>query len=329
MILTRTPLRLSLAGGGTDLAAYYRRHGGFLITTAINKYMYVSINEPALIDKIRVSYSKVEMVNIDQIDSIKHDIVREALKYLKIRRPLEISSMADVSAGTGLGSSSAYAVGLLNGLNTLIHRHISAKELAEEACKIEIDLIGKPIGKQDQYVAAFGGILILEIDPEGNVTANPLLIDQEAFLEIEHNLMMFYTYRERDAHTILEEQSRNIPHSDILPSMHKIKEIAYKIKGALLAGDVEQFGAFLHEHWMEKRKLASKITDPLIDRWYTTAMENGAIGGRIVGAGGGGFFILCCKNGKRKRLRAAMEGEGLRYMPFRFDFEGSKVLGNF
>lgn len=210
MIVVRAPFRLPLGGGGTDLPSYYKKHEGFLITAAINKYMYININEPAIVNKIKINYSKVEILDLDKIGSIKHEIVRETLNYLKIKRPLEISSMADLSAGTGMGSSSSYTVALLQGLNSMIKRHIPISELAEEACKVEIDLIGKPIGKQDQYATTFGGIIQLEIDKLGKVTVTPLNTDHEIVYELENRLMMFYTNIERDANQILEEQSRKI-----------------------------------------------------------------------------------------------------------------------
>jgi D-glycero-alpha-D-manno-heptose-7-phosphate kinase len=332
MILVRTPFRLPLGGGGTDLPSYYKKYEGFLVTAAINKYMFVNINEPALVNKIKINYTKVEIVEVNDIDCLKHEIVRESLRYLKIKRPIEISSMADLSAGTGMGSSSSYTVGLLRGLNAMLRRDVSTQQLAEEACKVEIDLIKKPIGKQDQYAAAFGGIIVMEIDQLGNVKVNPLNIDHETIYELENRLMMFYTNTERDANTVLAEQCEKIEakrENDAVKSMHRIKEMGYEIKNALIAGDVTRFGALLHEHWLEKRKISTKMSDARMDSWYEKALQNGAIGGKLMGAGGGGFFLFCTGNGKRKQLRSAMEAEGLRFMDFRFDWEGSKVLVNF
>jgi D-glycero-alpha-D-manno-heptose-7-phosphate kinase len=193
MIIVRAPFRLPLGGGGTDLPSYYKKYGGSLITASINKYMFININEPAIVNKIKLSYTKVEIVNLDEIDKIQHEIVRESLKLLKVKRPLEISSMADLSAGTGMGSSSSYTVALLHGLNTMLHRYLSLHEIAEEACNVEIDLIGKPIGKQDQYAATYGGIIQLDIDNSGVVTVKPLLLDHEIIYELENRLLMFYT----------------------------------------------------------------------------------------------------------------------------------------
>ena len=330
MILSRTPFRLPLGGGGTDLPSYYKKYGGFLITAAVNRYMFIQVNQPAIVDKIKINYSKVEIVDTDKVESIKHEIVRECLRYLDLHSPLEIGSMADLAAGTGMGSSSSYTVGLLNGLNAMIRRHISTHELAEEACKVEIDLIGKPIGKQDQYAAAYGGIMLLEINRLGEVKVTPLNLDHEIVYEMENRLMMFYTNIERDANVILGEQSKKVEVSEesATNSMHHIKEIGKKVKAALEKGDVTKFGELMHEHWEEKKKVSTKMSDPKIDHWYEVGLRNGALGGKIMGAGGGGFFLFCSNNGKRRQLRAAMEAEGLRYMDFRFDWEGSKVLIN-
>lgn len=362
MIVVRAPFRLPLGGGGTDLPSYYHKYEGSLITAAINKYMYININEPAIVNKIKINYSKVEMVNIDALNEIKHEIVRETLKYLNINRPLEISSMADLSAGTGMGSSSSYTVGLLKGLNTMIRKFNSIQELAEEACKIEIDFIGKPIGKQDQYASAFGGILQLEIDTLGKVNVTPLKLEQETIYELENRLMMFYTNIERDANEILGEQSRKIAgeksevggqrsvgsgenvrqgekekwsngiveskSNSTIEAMHKIKEIGYEVKEALIKGDVCSFGRLLNEHWLVKKSVSSKMSNLQIDDWYDLAMKNGALGGKVMGAGGGGFMLFCVGNGKRKYLRKTLEDAGLRYMDFKFDWEGVKTLVN-
>lgn len=331
MILVRTPFRIPLGGGGTDLPAFYKKYKGFLVSAAINKYMFININRPALVDKIRIKYTRVEAVGVDEIDSIKHEIVRECLRYLKVKGPIEIDSMADLAAGTGMGSSSSYTVGLLKGLNALIRRYVSTHELAEEACKIEIDLIGKPIGKQDQFAAAYGGIIALNIDQLGNVEVCPLDIDHETIYELEHRLMLFYTNIERDANAVLADQGQkiNAEESQTVASMRRIKEIGFLVKKALEDGDVGRFGRMMHEHWMEKRKISNMMSDSRIDAWYEKARQNGALGGKLMGAGGGGFFLFCSENGKRKELRSAMEAGGLRYMDFQFDWEGSKVLVNF
>lgn len=338
MIIVRTPFRLPLGGGGTDLPSYYSQYGGFLVTAAINKYMYIHINRPALVHKIKINYSKTEIV--DHPDEIKHELVRESLKLLNIGAPIEIHSMADVSAGTGLGSSSAYTVGLLNGLTRLIRRFVSVQELAEMACHIEIARVGKPIGKQDQYASAFGGIIALEIETNGKVRVTPLELHGEVVRDFENHLMMFYTQIERDANEILKEESEKIksagskspkPENDseeAVQALHQVKEIGYRSRDAILAGEVETYGKLLHEHWQVKKRILSKMSSPEIDRWYDLAMNNGAIGGKIMGAGGGGFFLFCVGNGKRKQLRTVLEQAGLRYMDFSFDFDGSRVLLN-
>ena len=330
MIIVRAPFRIPLGGGGTDIPSYYEKYEGSLITATINKYMFVNINEPALINKIKIGYTKIEVVELEEIDKIQHEIVRETLKYLNIKRPIEIHSMADMSAGTGMGSSSAYTVALLKGLNTMIKRYTSLQETAEDACKIEIELCKKPIGKQDQYAITFGGINQLNIDKSGNVTVIPINIKQETIYEIENRLMMFYTNIERDTNQIINEQSNKIKSNENLAteSMHNIKKIGYKIKDSLLNDDIDSFGELLHEHWIEKKKITTQMSNSNIDKWYEIGMNNGAIGGKIMGAGGGGFLLLCTKNGNRKNLRKIMEEQGLKYMDFRFDFEGVKVLAN-
>jgi D-glycero-alpha-D-manno-heptose-7-phosphate kinase len=330
MILVRTPFRIPLGGGGTDLPAYYERFGGRLITAAVNKYMFININRPAIVDKIRVAYTKVDVVECGDIDGISHGIVREALRWLDYRRPIEISSMADLSAGTGMGSSSAYTVGLWQGLNVMLHRDISKHTLAEEACEIEITRMGKPIGKQDQYASAFGGILSLRIERDGTVAVQPLDLEHETVNEMEHRLLLFYTGLERDANVILGEQSEKVrsADTDATASMHRIKDIGVEIERALLAGDVSAFGSFMDEHWREKKRVSARMSDERIDAWYELARKNGALGGKLMGAGGGGFFLFCCDNGSRRRMRAALEAAGLRYMDFRFDWDGSKVLVN-
>lgn len=330
MIVVRTPFRLPLGGGGTDLPAYYKKYEGFLVTASINKYMFINLNNPAIIDKIKINYSKTEIVDVDKINSIQHDIVRESFRYLKIKEPIEIGSMADLSAGTGMGSSSSYTVGLLRALNSMKRRFVSVHDLAEEACKVEIDLIGKPIGKQDQYAAAYGGIITLEIDTLGQVTVTPLKIHDETVHELESRLLMFYTNIQRDANDILGEQSQNakIDESVAVQSMHRIKEIGKEIKNALENDNVSSFGKLMHEHWLVKKKISPKMTTSNIDKWYEKGLANGAIGGKIMGAGGGGFLVFCAEVGKRKELRTAMENEGLKFMDFKFDWEGSKTLVN-
>lgn len=331
MIIVRAPFRIPIGGGGTDIPSYYSKYEGSLITATINKYMFVNINKPALVNKIKIGYSKIEIVDLESINDIQHDIVRETLKYLNIKVPIEIHSMADIAAGTGMGSSSAYTVALLKGLNTMERRYIPLQEMAEEACKIEMKLCKKPIGKQDQYASTFGGINHLHINKSGIVTINPIQIKPETIYELENRLMMFYTGVNRDTNQIIQEQSNKITINEHIAteSMHNIKKIGEKIQISLLNDDITTFGELLNEHWLEKKKITTQMSSDNIDKWYDIGMNNGAIGGKIMGAGGGGFLLFCTKNENRKELRIAMEKEGLQYMDFKFEFEGVKVLGNF
>ena len=323
MIITRTPFRLPLGGGGTDLPNYYRQFGGQLITASINRYMYVNINEPVTSDKIKLYYAYTEIVG--DVSEIQHNIIRESLKLHHINRPIEIGSMADIEAGTGMGSSSAFTVGLLAGLNTLQRKFPSPIEIADEACRVEIDLVGKPIGKQDQYATALGGINEMIIDKGGGVQIVPLKLDKEIIFELENRLMMFYTNVSRDANVILGEQSDKAKADiNVIEAMHEIKEIGQQIKRALVKGDIDEFGRLLHEHWIVKKTITDKMTSSDIDNYYVKGLKH-AHGGKIMGAGGGGLLLFCCKEGQRKELKRAI---GLKYMDFRFEFEGVKVLTN-
>jgi len=330
MIVVRTPFRLPLGGGGTDLPAYYEKYGGFLITAAVNKYMFLSINRPALVRRMRLAYSKVENVALGDYDAIQHDVVRETFRHFKIDCPIEVTSVADIGAGTGMGSSSSYTVGLLNGLNAMMRRHVSIQDLAEEACMVEMDLAKKPVGKQDGYAAAFGGIIAMEIAKDGTVIVTPLDLEEETILELESRLMMFYTGIQRDANEILAEQGEKVRVSadDATNAMHRIKEIGYLSKEAMESGDITRLGGLMHEHWTTKKKVSTKMSNANIDRWYDLAMANGALGGKLMGAGGGGFLLFCTQPGARRKLRSVLEADGLQHMDFRFDWDGSRVLVN-
>ena len=330
MIIVRTPFRLPLGGGGTDLPAYYEKYGGFLITAAVNKYMFLNINRPALVRRMRLAYSRVENVEIGDYDAIQHDVVRETFRHFKIACPIEVTSVADIGAGTGMGSSSSYTVGLLNGLNAMMRRHLPIQDLAEEACMVEMDLAKKPVGKQDGYAAAFGGIIAMEIAKDGTVTVTPLQLEEETILELESRLMMFYTGIQRDANEILAEQGEKVrvTAEDATAAMHRIKEIGHLSKDAMESGDITRLGELMHEHWTTKKKVSTKMSNPNIDRWYDLAMTNGALGGKLMGAGGGGFLLFCTQPGMRRTLRKALEAEGLQHMDFRFDLDGSRVLVN-
>jgi len=326
MIVTRTPVRIPLGGGGTDLPSYYTQYGGFLISAAIDKYIYIAVNK-RFEKSIRVSYSSTEIA--DSVDDIKHPIVREALKHLKIDSGIEITSIADVPSNTGLGSSSSFTVGLLNALHTYKNEKVNAKDLAEEACYIEIELLKEPIGKQDQYAAAFGGIICLEIDRLGSVKTIPLKLSEDSLDQLESDTLLFYTGIKRSASEVLGSQNKNasLNQEKVVQGMHQIKKIGLEIKEAFEKEDLETFGKLLDQHWQTKKTLSEKMTQDRIDQWYEIAKKNGALGGKLMGAGGGGFFMFFCNNGKNG-FRKKMEQAELKEMRFRLDFEGSKVLVN-
>lgn len=328
MIITRTPLRLPLGGGGTDLPPYYRRHGGHLLSAAIDKYVYILVN-PRFEENIRVSYSKTEIV--DSVDDIEHPVVREALRLLGLGRGLEIVSVADLPANSGLGSSGSFTVGLLHALHGLKREHLPPQELAEEAFRIEVEILGEPAGKQDQYIAALGGICVMEIDREGAVHAESLPMSHALAQEFENTVLMFYTGMQRRASDILSGQSAAVAvgEREVTQSLDQIKALGYQVREALQQEDLASFGEIMHQHWQAKRQMSDKISGDQIDQWYATAREHGALGGKIVGAGGGGFLMLYCDNADKPQLREAMREQGLREMAYHIDFEGSKIIINF
>jgi len=325
MILTRTPFRLTLGGGGTDLPSFYRQHGGFVLAVGIDKYMFINVNTPVVDDKIRVRYTKSELV--DHVDQVEHTLARQAMKRFGLTKGIEIVSVADIPAGTGLGSSSCYLVGLLNALRALMQKPVPPQELAEEACHIELELLKKPIGKQDQYMAAFGGLTSLTISAGGAVQVEHLPVPSELVEALENNLLLFYTNGTRDATGILARQDDATKKKDerVVGSLKEIKDIGLEINREILAGNLRRFGELMDVHWQAKKQLSHGITSPQIDAWYELARRNGAIGGKISGAGGGGFLMVYCEDGKH-RLREAMRNAGLRELNFRFEFEGSKVV---
>ncbi len=329
MILARAPFRISLGGGGTDLPSYYRKFSGFVITAAINKYVYLYLNRPAADDLLRIKYSTYEQVS--SIDEIEHDLVRPALKLLDIEGGLEIASMADVSAGTGLGSSATYLVALLTALHELKRDQVPAGELAEQACHIEMDLAGHPVGKQDHYIAAVGGIICLDITRDGQVGVSRMNLSEDTLDHFRSTVLLFYTGLTRPSSEILQEQSTDTEQNDgtVLSSLHRTKEIGLAIKDALEHGRIDEFGRLLDEHWQIKKRRSAKISDSRLDRWYSVAKESGALGGKVIGAGGGGFFMFQCPVDRKGDLRAALAEEGLREMRYDFDFRGAKVLVNF
>jgi D-glycero-alpha-D-manno-heptose-7-phosphate kinase len=325
MIITRTPFRLTLGGGGTDLPSFYQQHGGFILAVGIDKYMFINVNTPVIDDKIRVRYSKSELVN--HVDEVEHTLARESMRAFGLAKGIEIVSVADIPAGTGLGSSSCYLVGLLNALRALMQKPVPPRELAEEACHIELNILRKPIGKQDQYMAAYGGLTSLTIDRGGTVLVERLPVSAELVEALENNLLLFYTHGTRDATEILTRQDGATRRKDgnVVGSLREIMDIGLEIRDEIIKGNLRRFGELMHVHWQTKKRLSHGITNPQIDAWYELARRNGAIGGKISGAGGGGFLMLYCEDNKY-RLREAMRGAGLRELNFRFEFEGSKVV---
>lgn len=329
MIVTRAPLRIPFGGGGTDLPSYYSRYGGFILSAAINRYVFISLNRLKVEDNYRIKYSQSEIVA--KVDEIKHPLVREALRLLEIPGGIEITSMADVPSGTGLGSSGSFTVSLLTGLHAYKRDHLPAQALAEEACHIEIERVGQPVGKQDQYMAACGGLTCLDITPAGEVNVAPLKITSHNLDQLRNSLIIFYTGIVRQSFDILREQSQEAKKDAgrVVESLHRIKEIGQVIKKALENGDLDRFGELMDEHWRTKKLMSGKISDGQIDRWYDVGRRNGAIGGKLMGAGGGGFLMFYCPNGAKADLRRAMAEEGLRELSFDFELEGAKVLVNF
>lgn len=324
MIIARSPLRISLGGGGTDLPSYYSKHEGFLIAAAIDKYVYIALHQ-TFIDELIVKYSKMERVT--KMNDIAHPIVREALSAVDVNElNLEISSMADIPAGTGLGSSGSFTTALLKALHSYKKNLVHPQELAEQACQIEIDRLGEPIGKQDQYIAAYGGITCFEFKKDGHVKAYPLKIQKEILYDLEDNLLLFFTGYSRKASSILKDQDDKSKVNDdkMIENLHYIKEFGRRSKECLESGDLGQFGKIMNEHWEYKKKRSGSISNPKIDEWYQLALCNGAIGGKLIGAGGGGFLMFYTEN--NAKLRHVLKKAGLKEVRFRFDFEGTKVI---
>ena len=324
MIIARSPLRISLGGGGTDLPSYYREHEGFLIAAAIDKYVYVTINRP-FNEGIYLKYSEIE--HVKTVDEVSHNIIREALRLENLNTPqVEISSIADLPSGTGLGSSGSFTTALLKALYAYRHRHINPEELAELACAIEIDRLKEPIGKQDQYIASVGGITCFAFHKDNSVTFAPLKISRETFHKLEDNLLLFFTGFSRSASEILKDQHIKSQKNDLdmLNNLHFVKEIGYLSKDALESGNTDKFGELMHQHWEHKKKRSGGMSNQDIDTWYETALKNGAIGGKVVGAGGGGFLMFMADDAAK--LRSAMTKSGLQEVRFKFDFEGAKVI---
>lgn len=320
MIITKTPFRVSFCGGGSDIADFYRKHGGCVLSTSINKYMYISIHPFFNENQIALKYSQNEIV--DDVSQIKHRIMKQVLTDMDVRG-VEIVSTADVPSGTGLGSSSAFTVGLLHTLNCYQGKYVSQTKLAEEACRVEIEKLGAPIGKQDQYAAACGGLNMITFRQNDTVTVEPVIMEKDTYHALEDNLVMFYTGITHDANSILAEQKQNLSQEDKTRSLIQMCGLAEEMKRSLEKNDVSEFGRILHEGWLLKRGLASGISDPVIDQMYEKAVKNGAVGGKLLGAGGGGFLLFYCEKERQPDLEAAM---GLKRFDFRFEFDGTSVV---
>ena len=324
MIITRSPMRISLGGGGTDLPSYYKKHTGFLIAAAIDKYVYLTIHK-TFVEDLLIKYSKMERVS--NSESVEHPIIRECLMELGMTgNYMEITSMADIPAGTGLGSSGSFTTALLKALYTYDNQIISTRFLAEQACKIELDKLKEPIGKQDQYIAAFGGITSFEFLPDERVEIAPVNLSKETLYNLEDNLMLFFTGYSRSASDILKEQDNksNSNDEDMIRNLHFIKDLGYKSKEALESDNLIRFGELMNVHWEHKKRRSGSMSNNRIDEWYDLAMKNGAVGGKLIGAGGGGFLMFYTED--KMKLRHAMMGAGLEEVRIRFDFEGTKVV---
>ena len=339
MIVTRTPFRVTLGGGGTDLPAFYEKHGGYILALGIDKYMYVMLNVPYADRKVRLHYTKSETV--DNVAELEHELAREALRMHGIADGIEIASLADLPAGTGLGSSSSYLVGLLNAIRAYRARPILFNELADEACRIELDILKKPIGKQDQYMAAAGGLTELSIDVNGAVAVRRLALPGYAVAEFISNTHLYYLNLQRTTTDILREQtaalraepraahdSTQAPNA-VEESLKEILAIGYRIGDAFRACDFDTFGRLMHEHWMAKKRLSGKVSVPVVEQLYDHVRENfGVLGGKVAGAGGGGFLMLYVPPAGSRRLTEFMATLGMTRLSYGAEFEGSKVLVN-
>ncbi len=317
-------MRISLGGGGTDLPSYYREYTGFVVAAAITRYVYITINE-AFWPQIRLKYSKLE--EVETVDQIQHPIIREAMKLTGVTGPyLDIVSLSDIPAGTGLGSSGSFTTALLRALHTLKRNFVPPQELAEQACRIEIDLLHEPIGKQDQYIAAFGGITCFQFLPDDRVIAEPLKMPADALANLEDNLLLFFTGSARDASEILRDQDKRTKESgkEMLENLHFTKQLGHESRDALVAGNLRKFAELMHTHWEHKKKRSPGMSNGRVDELYDLARANGALGGKLVGAGGGGFLMLYTED--KTRVREVMRQAGLREVRVQFDFGGTTVV---
>jgi D-glycero-alpha-D-manno-heptose-7-phosphate kinase len=323
MIISRTPLRISFAGGGSDLPAFYQHELGAVTSTAINKYIYITVNKK-FDHKIRASYSVTEIV--DSLDELKHELIREALRLVGLDSGIEITSISDIpSQGTGLGSSSTYTVGLLNALHAYTGKHAGAERLAREACQIEIEICKRSSGKQDQYIAAYGGLQHIQFNPNENVFVDPVICSTETKRELQRGLVLLYTGLTRSAGNILAEQAHNTQSdAERRQAVRRMVHLSQRLRDALAANDLTSFGEIMHQGWVEKKKMAAGISNAQIDEWYERARQHGAIGGKITGAGGGGFLLLCAPPERHAEILHALPD--LQPVPFRFEPQGSKII---
>ena len=326
MIISRSPLRISLGGGGTDLPSYYQEHTGFLIAAAIDKYVYLNLHD-TFVDDLIVKYSKLERV--PDAKDLEHPIIREAMLMLGINgKAMELTSMADIPSGTGLGSSGSFTTALLKALHAWKKNLVHPSELAEQACEIELNRLHEPIGKQDQYISAYGGLTCFKFLPNGNVEAWPLMVSDETLFDLEDNLLLFFTGYSRSASSILQEQDKKsrAAETSMIDNLHFVKDLGFQSQRALESGDLCEFARLMDVHWQRKKERSDGMTNATINAWYDLAMANGALGGKLIGAGGGGFLMFYAN--EKKKLRSAMRGAGLKEVRFRFDFEGTKLLNS-
>ncbi len=322
MIITRTPLRISFAGGGSDLPSYYEKYGGAVLSTVINKYIYLSMHPYFFKSGYFLKYSNVE--HASTLDEIRHPIIREVFRLYGIKG-VDLSSSADVPSGNGLSSSSAFTTGLIHLCNAYKELYKTKTEIASEACHVEIDILGEPIGKQDQYACACGGLNFIQFERSGEVTVEKVFLTNDGYHRLENNLMLFYTGITRSASSILREQKRNTSDDEKkIANLHKMVELTGSLREELLRNNIDAMGEILHQGWLLKRELASKVTNPQIDNWYERALKAGALGGKLLGAGGGGFLLFYVQEQNHQRVRDALFD--LKEMPFRFDNKGSTII---
>lgn len=322
MIITKTPFRISFVGGGSDLEAFYSKTAGAVLSTSINKYMYISSHQFFEKDKIRTKYSQTETV--EDVNELQHPILKEALKQFNIKGGIEVSSIADIPSGTGMGSSSSFTVGLLHNLHAVTNSYASKEDLARGACEIEIERLNEPIGKQDQYAAAYGGLNVIEFHPNGKVSVSPVYIKPDTYAQLERNLCLYYIGNQRSASSILKEQQKNTSAEDKFNTLKNMVSLVYELRDQLMHDKLDEFGSLLHENWLMKQALASGISNPMINDLYDLAMKNGALGGKLLGAGGGGFMLFYCPEEKQQKLDAAM-GK-VRRFNFKFEQGGSQLI---